>query len=157
MQGPWEAMLTPSEDAQQKDARQNLRMQGYPWESCSSLLCGLTVERAGGPACRLRLQLQVGVLARGRRCCFSLSLAWGHADSERPTTERALWCTSLLLRYLYINISTGRTCDYPSYNSMLHVLGRISATTARIACRVLPGAVDVANVRVRSRLQSHSS
>ena len=40
---------------------------------------------AGGPACRLRLQLQVGVLARGRRCCFSLSLAWGHADSERPT------------------------------------------------------------------------
>ena len=23
--------------------------------------------------------------ARGRRCCFSLSLAWGHADSERPT------------------------------------------------------------------------
>ena len=43
MQGPWEAMLTFSEDAELKDARQILRMQGYPWESCSSLLCGLTV------------------------------------------------------------------------------------------------------------------
>ena len=43
MQGPWEAMLTFSEDAKLKDARQNLRMQGYPWEICSSLLCGLTV------------------------------------------------------------------------------------------------------------------
>ena len=43
MQGPWEATLTFSEDAKLKGARHNLRMQGYPWESCSSLLCGLTV------------------------------------------------------------------------------------------------------------------
>ena len=43
MQGPWEAMLTFSEGAKPKGARQNLRMQGYPWESCASLLCGLTV------------------------------------------------------------------------------------------------------------------
>ena len=43
MQGPWEAMLTFSEGAKLKGARQNLRMQGYPSESCSSLLCGLAV------------------------------------------------------------------------------------------------------------------
>ena len=45
MQGPWEARLTFSEDAKLKDARHNLRMQGYPRENCSSLLCGLTVAR----------------------------------------------------------------------------------------------------------------
>ena len=43
MQGPWEAMLTFFEDAKLKDARLDLGMQGYPWERCSSLLCGLTV------------------------------------------------------------------------------------------------------------------
>ena len=44
MQWSWEAMLTFSEGAKLKDAGQNLRMRGYPWESCSSLLCGLTVD-----------------------------------------------------------------------------------------------------------------
>ena len=36
-------MLTFPEDAKLKDARHNLRMQGCPWEGCSSLLRGLTV------------------------------------------------------------------------------------------------------------------
>ena len=50
MQGPWEAMLTFSEDAKPKDARLRFRMQGNPWESCSSFLCGLTVfKRAQCP------------------------------------------------------------------------------------------------------------
>ena len=44
--------MTFSEDAKLKDARLNLRMQGYPWESCSSLLCGLTVRLPGGPQLR---------------------------------------------------------------------------------------------------------
>ena len=43
MQGPWGAMLTFSGNAKLKGARHNLRMQGCPWESWSSLLCGLTV------------------------------------------------------------------------------------------------------------------
>ena len=50
MQEPWEAMLTFSEGAKPKDARQNSRMQGYPWGSCSSLLCGLTVLSGGAAA-----------------------------------------------------------------------------------------------------------
>ena len=44
MHGPWKAMLTVVDDAQPKGAGQNLRMQWYPWASCSSLLRGVTVH-----------------------------------------------------------------------------------------------------------------
>ena len=58
-----------------------------PWRASGA---SARIERAGGPACRLRLQLQVGVLARGRRCCFSLSLAWGsRASRSAPRAGRA--------------------------------------------------------------------
>ena len=92
MQGPWEAMLTFSEGAKLKDARQNLRMQGYPWESCSSLLRGLTVaDPLGGPPPPVTANSQGTVnpqskdeqLSQGYPCILKFCLAsLGFAPSE---------------------------------------------------------------------------
>ena len=80
MQGPWEAMLTLSDGAKLKDARQNLRMQGYPWESCSSLLCGLTVDKFPLP--------------RGTKCIYHTALL----VPPSPLTPLVWWMDSPSLR-----------------------------------------------------------
>ena len=70
MQGPWKAMWTVSDDAKPKGARQNLRTQGYPWENCLSLLCGLTVyplpNRVFGVLAHVHLEVHVGLEALQR-------------------------------------------------------------------------------------------